>query len=76
MRSGTGWLYAALLVAFAAGAGGTAAIAGEPYLAQATAALQQARGYLSATHDNKNGYPKEAIAAIDRAEAEIRAVTP
>ncbi|WP_459695848.1 hypothetical protein [Acidisoma sp. C75] len=65
-----------LLVACAAGAGTVVAAAETPQLAQAMAALQKARGYLSETRNNKGGHPQAAIALIDRAEAEIRAVGP
>jgi hypothetical protein len=65
-----------LMVAFAAGAGTVAAEAEAPHLTEALTALQHARGYLSETRDNKGGHPAAAIAFIDRAEAEIRAVAP
>ena len=65
-----------MMVAFAAGAGTAAAAAEAPHLAQALTALQEARGYLSDTRDNKGVHPAAAMALIDRAEAEIRAVAP
>ena len=65
-----------MMVAFLAGAGTVAAEAEAPHLAQALSALQQARGYLSETRDNKGGHPAAAIVFIDRAEAQIRAVAP
>jgi hypothetical protein len=67
-----------LMMAVAAAAGGMAvtAVAEEPHLAHALAALDDARGYLSQTSDNKGGHPQKAMALIAQAEAEIRAVAP
>jgi hypothetical protein len=67
-----------LMMAVAALAGGMAvtAVAEEPHLAQALSALDDARGYLSQTSDNKGGHPQKAMALIAQAEAEIRAVSP
>jgi len=63
-------------LAFAAGGLAVTAVAEEPHLAQALAALDDANGYLSETTDNKGGHPQKAMALIARAEAEIRAVAP
>ncbi|HTH99712.1 MAG TPA: hypothetical protein VL752_02100 [Acidisoma sp.] len=63
-----------MMVAFAAGGATATALAEEPHLARALSALGDARDDLSATHDNKDGHPKAAMALIDRAVAEIRAV--
>jgi thioredoxin reductase len=67
-----------LMMAVAAAAGGMAvtAVAEEPQLAHALSALDDARGYLSQTSDNKGGHPQKAMALIAQAEAEIRAVAP
>jgi hypothetical protein len=63
-----------LLAAFASGALTVTAVAEEPHLAQALGALQDAHDSLSATRDNKGGHPAAAMALIEKAEAEIRAV--
>ena len=67
-----------LMMTVAAAAGGIAvtAVAEEPHLAQALAALDDANGYLSQTSNNKGGHPQKAMALIAQAEAEIRAVAP
>jgi len=67
-----------LMMTVAAAAGGLAvtAVAEEPHLAQALAALDDANGYLSQTSNNKGGHPQKAMALIAQAEAEIRAVAP
>ncbi len=66
----------AMAVAFAAGGAAVTAVADEPHLAHALAALSDASGYLSQTSDNKGGHPRKAMALIAQAEAEIRAVAP
>jgi hypothetical protein len=63
-----------VMVAFAAGAATVTAVAEEPHLAGALSSLQEARDDLSLTHDNKDGHPQAAMALIDKAVAEIRAV--
>lgn len=65
-----------VMVAFSAGALAVTAVAQEPHLAQALSALQDAHGFLSETRDNKGGHPTKAMALIEQAEAEIRAVAP
>ncbi len=72
-----GWRFVLILaVAFAAGGFAVTAVAEAPHLAQALSALDDAHGYLAETSDNKGGHPRKAMALIERAEAEIRAVTP
>ncbi len=72
-----GWRFGlTLLIAFAAGGLAVTAAAEEPHLAQALSALDDAHGYLSETRDNKGGHPQKAMALIEQAEAEIRAVAP
>ncbi len=72
-----GWRFVLTLgIAFAAGGVAVTAAAEAPYLAQALSALEDAHGYLSETSDNKGGHPQKAMALIEQAEAEIRAVTP
>lgn len=63
-----------VMVAFAGGAATVTAMAQEPHLASALSSLGTARDELALTHDNKDGHPQAAIALIDRAVAEIRAV--
>ncbi|MBW4024723.1 MAG: hypothetical protein HIU92_16625 [Proteobacteria bacterium] len=71
------WRFTCLLaVAFAAGGLAVTAAAEEPHLAQALTALQDAHGYLAQTRDNKGGHPQKAMALIEQAEAELRAVSP
>jgi hypothetical protein len=65
-----------MMVAAAAGGLAVTAVAEEPHLAQALAALDDANGYLSQTSNNKGGHPQKAMALIAQAEAEIRAVSP
>jgi hypothetical protein len=72
-----GWRFVLMLaVAFAAGGAAVTAVAEEPHLAQALSALDDAHGYLAETSDNKGGHPQKAMALIEQAEAEVRAVTP
>ncbi len=72
-----GWRFTCILgAAFMAGGLTVTAVAEEPHLAQALSALQDAQGYLAETNDNKGGHPRKAIALIEQAEAEIRAVGP
>jgi hypothetical protein len=72
-----GWRFVLTMgLAFAAGGLAVTAVAEEPHLAQALSALDDAHGYLSETTDNKGGHPQKAMALIEQAEAEIRAVTP
>jgi hypothetical protein len=72
-----GWRFVLTMgLAFAAGGLVVTAVAEEPHLARALAALDDANGYLSETTDNKGGHPQKAMALIARAEAEIRAVAP
>lgn len=63
-----------VMAAFAAGAATVSAMAEQPSLARALSSLGTARDQLAVTHDNKDGHPAAAIALIDRAIAEIRAV--
>ena len=65
-----------MMVAFAAGGLAVTAVAEEPHLAGALAALDDANGYLSQTSGNKGGHPQKAMALVAQAEAEIRAVAP
>ncbi len=72
-----GWRFVLILaVAFGAGGAAVTAAAEAPHLAQALAALDDAHGYLAETTNNKGGHPQKAMALIEQAEAEIRAVTP
>jgi hypothetical protein len=72
-----GWRFVLTMgLAFAAGGFAVTAVAEEPHLAQALSALDDAHAYLSETSDNKGGHPQKAMALIEQAEAEIRAVTP
>jgi hypothetical protein len=72
-----GWRFAIVMgVAFAAGGIAVTAAAEAPPLAQALSALDDAHGYLSETTNNKGGHPQKAMALIEQAEAELRAVTP
>lgn len=63
-----------VMVAFAGGAATVTAVAQEPHLARAVSSLTTARDQLALTRDNKDGHPQAAIALIDKAVAEIRAV--
>ena len=65
-----------VVVALAAGALTASAIAEEPHLATAMAALGRAHDALELTTDNKVGHPAAALALIAKAQAEIQAVTP
>ena len=72
---GGSWRFGLMLVAAcAAGALAVTAVAAEPHLAQALSALQDAHDSLSATRNNKGGHPQKAMALIEQAEAELRAV--
>lgn len=63
-----------LLAAFASGAFTATALAEAPHLARALDALQAAHDDLSQTRDNKGGHPAAAMALVEKAEAEIKAV--
>ena len=71
------WRYGlTIMVAFVAGGMAVTAVAEEPDLSRALAALSDANGYLSETSGNKGGHPQKAMALIAQAETEIRAVAP
>jgi hypothetical protein len=63
-----------LVAAFALGGLTVTAMAEEPHLARALGALQDAHDDLSQTRENKGGNPSAAMALIEKAEAEIKAV--
>ncbi len=71
------WRFACMMgMAFMAGGLAVTAVAAAPQLVQALSALQDAHGYLAETTDNKGSHPQRAMALIEQAEAEIRAVGP